>query len=451
MIHMKKLIALVLALAMALSLVACGGGSSTPAGSAGGDKSDAPASSGENAPSAPASGEGIRLVNGKIEIDSQLKKLAEMYEGETGTHVEIESMGGGIDIQGTLKGYYQGDNMPDIFVNGGSTDFSNWEGLLVDMSDQEWATHTDAAFVNDEGTIGFPYTVEAVGFAYNADLLEKAGIDPTGLTSPAAYEECFAKLDSMKDELGLTAVVGYYTEPVNLYWSSGNHVFGNYLDAGLDRDDTTYIDMLKDGGKLDADRLTHFAEFVDLMTKYSDPAMITSGTYDQQILNFASGKYAFVTQGNWIGATMTSDDKDAYAEAGNFKVGMAPYAFEDGIDTILTESPSWWAVYKGGNVEAAEAFLQWLTTDEAQQVLVEEAGFISPFDNCAYVATDPFAETVSSFIAAGKTSSWHWNQMIEGLAQNYTGQVFADFAMGSLDVAGYVEIMQQVCAAAYAG
>ena len=46
-----------------------------------------------------ASAEGsIRLVNGKIEIDSQLKKLAEMYKDETGVDVTIESMGGGIDI-----------------------------------------------------------------------------------------------------------------------------------------------------------------------------------------------------------------------------------------------------------------------------------------------------------------------------------------------------------------
>ena len=103
-----------------------------------------------------ADGDSIRLVNGKIEVDAQLKKLAEMYEKETGTKVEIESMGGGIDIQGTLKGYYQSDNMPDIFVNGGATDFANWTDLLVDMSDQEWASDTDAAYVDEkQGTIGF--------------------------------------------------------------------------------------------------------------------------------------------------------------------------------------------------------------------------------------------------------------------------------------------------------
>ena len=133
--------------------------------------------------------------------------------------------------------------------------------------------------------------------------------------------------------------------------------------------------MLNDGGKLDEDRFTDFANFVGLLNQYSDPALLVSGTYDQQILNFSSGKYAFVTQGSWIGATMVGDDADAYKEAGNFEVGMIPYAFEDGQDTILTSSPSWWSVYKDGNVEAAEAFLQWLTTDEAQEVLVKEAGF----------------------------------------------------------------------------
>ena len=440
---MKKLLALLLACVMVLGLAACGGG--------GGDGASPSGSTGGNTGGGTSGGNSIRLVNGKIEVDAQLKKLAEMYEKETGVHVEIESMGGGIDIQGTLKGYYQADNMPDIFVNGGDTDFGNWKGLLADMSGETWASDTDAAYINDDGTVGFPYTVEAVGLAYNADILSKAGVDPAALTGPDAFASAFATLDSKKDELGLTAVVGYYTEPVNLYWSTGNHVFANYLDSGLSRDDTTYIDLLSDGGKLDEARFTKFAEFISLMQQYADQANMISGTYDQQILNFASGKYAFVTQGSWIGATMTSDDKDAYEAAGSFKVGMAPYAFDDGIDTILTNSPSWWAVYKNGNVDTAKAFLQWLTTDAAQEVLVMEAGFISPFKSCKYVANDPFAQTIIDYQNAGKTSAWHWLGMKEGLAQNYTGQVFNDFAQGKMDTAQFVKTIQQVASACYAG
>ena len=400
----------------------------------------------------PASAASLRLVNGKIEVDAALKELAAAYEGETGVEVQIESMGGGIDIQGTLKGYYQGDNMPDIFVNGGDTDFANWEGLLADMSDEAWVEDTEAEYVDANGTVlGFPYTTEAIGLAYNADILDKAGIDPASLTTPAALKEAFETLDAQKDDLGLTAVIGYCAEATNLYWSTGNHLFGVYEDAGLARDDTTYFDLLSDGGKLDEERFAPYAEMVALFNQYSDPGLLVSGTYDQQILNFASGKYAFVTQGSWIGATMTADDADAYAEAGNFKVGMAPYAFLDGIDTIMTNSPSWWAVFQNDNTEEALKFLAWCAGDAGQKILVEQAGFISPFASCKYIASDPFAETISEYTAAGKTSAWHWLGNKEGLAQNALGVVYQDFAAGNMDAATFTQVMQQVCAQYYAG
>lgn len=436
----RKVIAAFLAATMVLGLAACG--------SSGGDSGDGGSSGGSSSKS---DGKTIRLVNGKIEIDGTLKKLAEMYKEETGVTVEVESMGGGVDIQGTIKGYYQAGNMPDIFVNGLAPEFANWSGMLVDMSGEKWASDTDNAYtVEGEGVVGYPYTVEGIGLAYNKDILEKANIDPATLTDTAKLEAAFKEMDSKKDELGITAVVGYCAEPTNLYWSTGQHLFANYLDAGLDRDDTTYIDLLNDGGKFDDERLTDFAEYVGVLNQYSDPALLVSGTYDQQILNFASGKYAFVTQGSWIGATITGDDAEAYEAAGNFKVGMVPYAFEDGMDTILTNSPSWWSVFSDGNAEAAKAFLQWCSEDKAQQVLVEEAGFISPYNSCKYVANDPFAQTIVDYQTAGKTSGWHWLGMKEGLAQNYTGQVFSDYAAGNLDTDKFVQTMEQVIQACYA-
>lgn len=453
----KKVVSVVLCGMMTASLLA-GCGSATATGDAATSTSkaadtaatDAAASTAASTSTA-ASGS-LRLVNGKIEVDEQLKALAAAYKEETGVDVQIESMGGGIDIQSTIKGYYQADNMPDIFVCGGDSDFANWDGLLADMSDQAWTSDTDAAYKSSDGkVIGFPYTTEAIGLAYNADILDKAGIDPSTLTSPDAIQSAFETLDSKKADLGLTAVIGYCAEATNLYWSTGNHLFGTYLDAGLDRDDTTYIDKLNDAGQIDESRFSDYANMIALFNQYSDPDLLVSGTYDQQILNFASGKYAFVTQGSWIGTTMTADDTDQYAAAGNFKVGMAPYAFQDGIDTIQTNSPSWWAVYDGPNKDAAEAFLQWCAGDSGQKILVEDAGFISPFKSCTYVASDPFAETIASYTAAGKTSSWHWLQMKDGLAQNALGVVYQDFASGNIaDAATFTSTVEQVCKQYYA-
>ena len=426
----KRLLAVVLAAAMAVCLMACGGSSSGSAASTG-------------AGSGAAGGEGIRLLNGKPEIDTQLKKLAAKYEEETGKVVSVETIGGDTNASDELKKMYQADNMPDIFVIE-ANQAANWDGLLADLTGEAWTEDTDYELVDEKmGTIGFPYTVEATALAYNAEILEKAGVDPASLTSPAAWQKAVETLDSKKDELGLTAVFGWCAEPANLGWSSGTHVFAQYLDAGLAQDDTTYIDLLNDGGKIDEARMKDFAAFVGMMNKYSDPALLIDGTYDNQVAGFAAGKYAFVTQGNWINGGVTgSPDYTGWA------MGFAPYAFEDGIDTIIAGPPSFWTVYSDGDVDGAKAFLQWVSDDSAQEILVNEAGLISPFKDCSFVAADPFAESIKSYMDAGKTSGWHTMLKKDGL-QNKTCQVFADYAKGALDEDAFVKTMGQVISSYY--
>ena len=249
--------------------------------------------------------------------------------------------------------------------------------------------------------------------------------------------------------MGLTAAVGYCAEALNLGWSTGNHIFGTYLDAGLARDDTTYIDKLNDGGQFDDARLSDYAKYIELLNKYSDPALLTTGTYDDQVKGFASGRYAFVTQGSWIGALLTGDDKAEYDYAGDFKIGMAPYAFTDGTETIMTSAPSWWAVMKEGHTDEAKAFLQWCSENDGQQILVEEAGFISPYTDCKYVSNDPIASAVSEYISSGKTSAWHWLNMKDGL-KDATAPVFLDYASGELDASGFATELKKATADYYA-
>lgn len=388
--------------------------------------------------------EKLTLLNTKSEVTSQINDLAAKYEQETGIKIEVLGVESGANAQATLKGYYLSDQMPDIIACEASS-FANWDGLLVDLSDQNWATRTDAAYKDATyGTLGFPYTTEAIGLAYNANILSACGVDPTSITSPGAMRAAFEAIDAKKEELGLKAVIGYCAEPENLGWSSGNHIFGAYIDSGLDRSDTTYIDLLNNGGQVDDTRFADYAEMISLFNQYSDPDLLTAGTYNDQVLGFASGKYAFVTQGSWIGATLVGDDASEYQAAGSFPVGMVPYAFQDGMETILTSAPSWWAIPKEGQVDAAKAFLQWCSEDSAQKILVEEAGFISPFKDCKYVASDPFAKVISDYISAGKTSSWHWMDMPEGLGQKGLAFAFHKFAAGEVDTAGFVQEIKSI-------
>lgn len=430
-----------LACAMVVGLSACGGGASSSTGDSGSDagsteaSSDADAGSGDTAE---GSGEAVRLLNGKPEIDEQMQALAAKYQEETGNVLTVETIGGNSNAGDELKKMYQAGNMPDIFVLE-ANQAANWDGMLADLAGEEWTDKTGFELVNDTmGTIGFPYTVEATALAYNKDILDKAGVDPSTLTSPDAWKTAVETIDSKKDELGLKAVFGWCAEPANLGWSSGTHVFGQYLDAGLKADDTTYIDLLNDGGKIDKDRMLHFAEFIGMMNQYSDPDLLTTGTYDEQVAGFVDQKYAFITQGNWC-----------VTEAKDFEMGFAPYAFEDGINTIIAGPPSYWVAYSDGNVDGAKAFFNWCAGDSAQDILVNQAGLVSPFDDCPYEATNPFFKSMNEYITSGNYSGWHTMLKKDGL-QNETCQVFADYAGGKLDAQGFVDTIAQVIESYYA-
>jgi raffinose/stachyose/melibiose transport system substrate-binding protein len=149
---------------------------------------------------------------------------------------------------------------------------------------------------------------------------------------------------------------------------------------------------------------------------------------------------------------MIGQDKDMYDAAGNFEVGMIPYAFIEGQDTIQTASPNWWGVYNEGNVDTAKAFLQWVSEDDGgQQIMAEDCGCITPYKSSTHQANDPFAATIAEYVGAGKTSAWHWQSWKEGIGQNATAVVFQDFAKGSIaDVDTFLETLQRVCEDYYA-
>lgn len=387
-------------------------------------------------------GEAIRVVNGKIEIDRQLKAFAESYKERTGQEVIIESLGGGVDIGGAIKSYLAAGNMPDIFVFGGEGEYAVWKEHMEDLSDQDWVADTEFAFRGYNGeVVGFPYALEGYGITYNADILEAAGVDPASLTNVNAYKEAFEKIDSMKEELGIDAVASVAAEAGEMFWSTGNHIFGYYLSLGLDRDDDTYIDLLKEG-KVDETRLGIFADFAKMLFDYSDPSVLVSGTYDDQLALWAQGKTAFVTQGNWIDPSLPDYNVE-------FATGIAPLAFlEEDTKGVLVDSPSWWAVYnESKNIEAAKQFLNDLVySDEGQEALIKEAGMISPYTVSNVEPSTPLAANIKKYVDAGETYAWDWVKMPEGIAQNTLGIVFELYAKDELTKDEFVEMMGNVLA-----
>ncbi|MBQ7052548.1 MAG: extracellular solute-binding protein, partial [Clostridia bacterium] len=242
----------------------------------------------------------IVICQNKVEITAAMQEYAALYSEKTGVDVKVITGGGSSDYNTVLKAEMQSGREPDIFVIEGPTHYDMWADKIGTMNDAEWTKHTSAAYLVDGNVVGFPVAVEGYGLAYNADILAKAGIDPATLTNFGAYKAAFEKIDSMKAELGLDAVVSMVAGTVpGMTWVTGLHNFNVYLTVGNERNDTTYIDQVL-AGQVDEERFHQFCQYVALIFQYSDPDMLINGTQDAQLAAFANGKTAFYHQGNWM-------------------------------------------------------------------------------------------------------------------------------------------------------
>lgn len=239
----------------------------------------------------------ITFKQNKPEIDDALQAYATAYEAATGVKVNAVSCGGGSCTLGDmLKADYAAGEMPDIFPIDGPDSYKQWEAIIADLSGEDWVDETSVEYVVDGKVVGFPVAVEGWGMAYNADLLAKAGIDPMTLTNYGAYMDAFAKLDGMKAELGIDSVVSMTAGP-GMYWVTAHHNFNSLLSNGLEYNDLSVANNIL-AGNIDDTRLNEYADWVDLLFKYADKTVLTTGNYDSQVGAFLNQKAVFLHQGN---------------------------------------------------------------------------------------------------------------------------------------------------------
>ena len=383
----------------------------------------------------------IVICQNKVEITAAMQEYAAQYSEKSGVDVKVVTGGGSSDYNTVLKAEMQSGKEPDIFVIEGPTHYDMWADKIATMNDAEWTQYTSAAYIVDGNVVGFPVAVEGYGLAYNADILAKAGIDPATLTNFNAYKAAFEKIDSMKAELGLDAVVSMVAGTVpGMTWVTGLHNFNVYLTVGNERNDTTYIDKVL-AGEVDEERFHQFCQYVGLIFQYSDPDMLINGTQDAQLAAFANGKTAFYHQGNWMDPSLVSLNP-------SFEIAYAPHAFllED-TDGILVNPPSWYVVNKNGNVEEAIAYLNALATSaEGHDYMVNKAAMVPAFTNVTIAPSTPLSASVMAWNAAGKTYDWQQYKLPDGFGMGTLGQIYELFASGAIDVDTFEVMMKDAIA-----
>jgi len=385
----------------------------------------------------------VNMFQLKVEIKDAIDGYAAKYSAaHPGVTVKVETLGGGGDYGGAMKAKAQAGQMPDIFMIEGRGGYVIWKDYIADLSDESWVKDTDLSFKVDGKVVGFPVAIEGYGLAYNADILQKAGIDPAKLTTRAAYENALKLLDSKKAELGIDAPVAMAASVAGgMWWVAGQHNLAAYWGGGLGFNDTSIIEKaLK--GQLDEARFMEYAKYVQLLFRYADKKILLNGSYDDQVGSFAQGRTAFLHQGNWV-------DPNLKQLGVTFKIGYAPHAF------LTTEqkglylfAPSWYCVNaKSPNAAAAKAFLTSIaTTPEGHDYMVNQAGMIPAFKSVTLKPSGQLSQALMAANAKGGNYGVFFGMLPDGAGQNIFGPIFDLFAQNPDNLDQFIADMKRAVA-----
>ncbi len=357
----------------------------------------------------------LTVFNLKVEIDEALKAYAAEWSEETGIEVEIKSVGGGADYGAALQAEFQSGNEPDIFVASGPGDFEQWESVVYDMSGEAWTEDTELEYVTTDGaTVGFPIAIEGYGLIANTEILDQAGIDVESLSSYDDLVAAFATLSEQKEDLGIDNVLSFTTKET---WVTGNHLFNILL--GASGQEAVDAFMAGDAEALDYE---NFAEFTKLLMDNSVGDLSTVD-YDTEVSNFATGKAAFLFQGNWALGNLEA------AGYNTENLAFVPLAYNDETEGKLAIGvPSYYAVNKNSDVTEALQFLNDMAeTENGHDYMVNEALMIPAFTNVETKPEDALSQDIMEYNAEGNVIPWLFVEFPDGYTMNTYGPLFDNF------------------------
>ena len=379
---MKKFLAMILALVMALSLVACGA------------KDD----------------EGsVYWLNFKPESDEALKEIAAMYTEETGVEVKIVTAASG-EYNTTLTAEMDKEDAPTIFVVGNAAAAKEWSDYCLNLTGTAIANelNTDAYNVYDENgklcSIGYCY--ECYGIIVNTKLLKDAGYELSDITNFADLKKVAEDITARSAELGFSAFTSAGMDGGSSWRYTGHLINLEYYYESVDDPDA----WTSCPAEIKGTYMDNFRQLYDLMVTNAtvDRTALAAGGLDAEA-EFCQGKAVFFVNGNWEwsaieGAGFTADD-----------VAMIPYyCGVEGEEKagLNCGTENCWAI----NAKASEAdqkatmdFLTWLVTDADASAKAVATFGVMPYKQ-AVASSNPFLADANEYANAGNyTMPWVTN------------------------------------------
>ena len=392
---MKKLFALLLTLAMVLSLVACGGSDTTTE------------DTGDDTATEETAGGSVYYLNFKPEADQAWQDLAKLYTEQTGVEVKVVTAASG-EYNNTLTAEMGKSEAPTLFQCGNAQSLLDWGDYCLDLNGTavlDEMTTTDFNLVEDGATKAIGYCYEAFGIIVNKALLETAGYTLADITDFASLKAVAEDIHARSAELGFDAFSSSGLDGSSSWRFSGHlanmPLFYEFRDNGVTAQPAEIT-----GAYLD-----NFRAIWDLYidNASAEKTSLTTATGDMSSGEFKEGKAVFYQNGTWEFAGLV--------EAGIAAEDLAMIPIYCGVEGeaeagLCCGTENCWAVNSQASEEDIQAtldFIYWVvTSDEGTQMMAEQFGPI-PFKN-AKESTNVFFNDANAYMADGKyTVTWAFN------------------------------------------
>ena len=429
---MKKLLAVLLALVMVLSLVACGAAPAetpnTPA------EPETPATEEPAAePETPAATGSVYSLNFKPESDAAWQELAKTYTEQTGVPVKVVTAASG-QYDTTLTAELDKDAAPTMFQVGNVGAVNSYGEFCYNLEGTDVyneMTTTDFNLKNEAGeTVSIGYCYEAFGIIVNKALLEKAGHSVDEITDFESLKAVADDIHARADELGFDAFTSAGLDGSSSWRFSGHlanmPLYYEFRDDGVTEQPATI-------------KGTYLENYKNIWDLYitdtaTTGAALLSATGDQAEAEFGEGKAAFYQNGTWEYSNLTAADK----------FGMNPddltmipiYCGVEGEEKagLCCGTENCWAINKNASPEDIQAtldFMYWVVTSEEGTTMLAEQFGPCPFKN-AKTPENVFFAAANEYVANGNyTVTWAFNwtpavddwraAVVDALSQYTTG------------------------------
>lgn len=378
----------------------------------------------------------VKIFQFKTEIVEGLNELKVEFENEyPNIKLDIQTVGGGADYAAALKTKFASGDAPDIFSNGGFAELDMWQDRIEDLSDQPWVQDlvplAAEPMTKDGKVYGMPMNLEGIGYVYNKDLFEKAGITETPKTI-AELEEAAKKLQA----IDVIPFGNAYQE----WWLLGNQG----ISVAFARQDNVdeFIKGLNEGTATikDNEQFKNWSDLLKLTVEYGQKNPLTTDA-NTHLAMFANSEVAMMQEGNWAQTLVDNITPD-------MNIGMFPMPIDNDAeknDKLTVGIPANLVVNKeSASKEEAKIFLNWLVTnDMGKEYIVKKWKFIPALTTIPASSEDIglLGADVKKYVDENKVYGLQSSKFPDGVTQEFAS-VIQQLIADKIDQVGWMSNMQ---------